>query len=76
MDLLDWYIVMRFPENLLIEAIRTSNTLLTWLCLYLDRFTCRDMDITKRYGYLDTLANINVSFVTNIHFYLFTCYFR
>ena len=47
MVLVDWYLVIRFPENLLIEAIRTSNRSLTWLCLHLYRFTCRDMDILK-----------------------------
>ena len=47
MVLVDWYLVIRFPENLPIEAIRTSNTLLTWLCLHSYRFTCRDMDILK-----------------------------
>ena len=70
MVLVDWYLVIRLPENLLIEAIRTSNTLLTWLCLYSYRSTCRDI------GYLETLDNIHVSLVTNIRFYPFTCYFR
>ena len=26
MVLVDWYLVIRLPENLLIEAIQTSNT--------------------------------------------------
>ena len=69
MVLLDWYLVIRLPDNLLIYTIRTSNTSLTWLCLYSYRSTCRDM------GYLETLDNIHVSLVTNICFYLFTCYF-
>ena len=47
MVLLDWYLVIRLPDNLLIYAIWTSNTLLTWLCLYSYRSTCRDMDILK-----------------------------
>ena len=47
MVLVDWYLVIRFPENLPIEAIRTSNTSLTWLCLHSYRFTCTDIDILK-----------------------------
>ena len=47
MVLVGWCLVIRFPENLPIEAIHTSNTSLTWLCLYSYRFTCRDMDILK-----------------------------
>ena len=47
MVLVYWYLVIRVPKNLLIEAIRTSITLLTWLCLHSYRFTCRDMDILE-----------------------------
>ena len=46
MVLVDWYLVIRHPEQLLIEAIWTSNTMLTWLCLHSYRLTCRDTDIT------------------------------
>ena len=75
MVLVDWYLVIRLPENLLIEAIRTSNTLLTWLCLYSYRSTCRDIDISKDMDILKHLITFMFRLVTNIHFYLFTCYF-
>ena len=46
MVLVDWYLVIRFPETLPIEAIQTSNASLTWLCLHSYRLICRNTDST------------------------------
>ena len=75
MILLDQYTMIRFLKISVYKLLREDMISLTWFCLHLYRFRCRDSNSTQRYGYLELLDNIHVSLVTNIRFYLFTGYF-
>ena len=62
----------KIPEKLEIKAY-TEDIVLTWFCLHsLHSYIlmCRDMDTVEH------LITFMFQLVTNICFYLFTCYFR
>ena len=75
MVLLEYYTIIRFLKISIYKFLREDIISLTWFCLHLHRFRCKDSDSMQRYGYLELLDNIHVSLVTDIRFYLFTCYF-